>query len=210
MAHDEHHDHDHDAHGGAPTDPHAHGHEHGHGGGLLTWPVVFIAGVIIGLAMIAGGGCQAEPKDAKIADNGAPAATPAAATAPTAAPERVNLAGPVPTGYTDTTSGIRYRVVRAGNGPKPKATDEVFCHYKGWFEGKEKTPFDSCERPSKPVNFPVTGVIRGWTEMLLDMRVGEKRYVVIPWRLAYGADGDGREIPPRTDLQFEMELVAIK
>jgi len=111
-------------------------------------------------------------------------------------------------GVQTLPSGLQYKVLSAGTGPKPAATDKVSCNYKGTFlNGKE---FDSSEKHGgKPVTFGVSEVIKGWTEALLLMPVGSKWQLFVPSDLAYGARGAGQEIGPNTSLIFEVELVSI-
>jgi len=101
-------------------------------------------------------------------------------------------------------SGLQYKVLTAGTGPKPAATDTVSCNYRGTFiDGKE---FDSSK--GTPISFGVTGVIKGWTEALQLMPVGSKWQLFIPSDLAYG-DGGRPGIPPGSTLLFDVELVSI-
>jgi FKBP-type peptidyl-prolyl cis-trans isomerase len=111
-------------------------------------------------------------------------------------------------GVQTLPSGLQYKVLKAGTGAKPAATDSVSCNYKGTFlNGKE---FDSSEKHGgKPVTFGVSEVIKGWTEALQLMPVGSKWQLFVPSDLAYGARGAGQEIGPNTALIFEVELVAI-
>jgi FKBP-type peptidyl-prolyl cis-trans isomerase len=111
-------------------------------------------------------------------------------------------------GVQTLPSGLQYKVLKAGTGPKPATTDRVSCNYKGTFlNGKE---FDSSEKHGgKPVTFGVSEVIKGWTEALLLMPVGSKWQLFVPSDMAYGARGAGQEIGPNTALIFEVELVAI-
>jgi FKBP-type peptidyl-prolyl cis-trans isomerase FklB len=111
-------------------------------------------------------------------------------------------------GVQTLPSGLQYKVLKAGTGPKPAATDSVSCNYKGTFlNGKE---FDSSDKHGgKPVTFGVSEVIKGWTEALLQMPVGSKWQLFVPSDLAYGPRGAGQEIGPNTALVFEVELVAI-
>ena len=106
-----------------------------------------------------------------------------------------------------TKSGLQYRVLRSGDGRSPSANDTVVTHYKGnMIDG---TVFDSSYRRGEPATFRVTGVIKGWTEALQLMHVGDKWQLVIPADLAYGTSGKGA-IPPNTVLIFELELLDIK
>jgi len=106
-------------------------------------------------------------------------------------------------------SGLQYKVLKAGTGPKPAGTDKVSCNYKGTFlDGKE---FDSSEKHGgKPVRFGVSEVIKAWTEALQLMPVGSKWQLFVPSDLAYGPRGAGQEIGPNTALIFEVELVSIE
>ena len=111
-------------------------------------------------------------------------------------------------GVKTTASGLQYRVLKSGKGKSPKASDTVLANYKGTFiDGKE---FDSSAKHGDgPAEFPVNRVIKGWTEALQLMKVGDKWELVIPSDLAYGPKGD-RGIPPNSTLVFEIELVGIK
>lgn len=110
-------------------------------------------------------------------------------------------------GVKVSKSGLQYKIVQEGKGDSPKKEDSVMAHYKGTFmDGKE---FDSSYKRGEPAEFPVTGVIPGWTEALLEMKVGEKRQLVIPSELAYGEMGRPG-IPPSSVLLFDIELVSIK
>ena len=110
-------------------------------------------------------------------------------------------------GVTTTASGLQYRVLKDGTGPKPAAGDTVICQYKGTLiDGKE---FDSSYKRGQPAQFPVTGVIKGWTEALELMPVGSKWELVLPPSLAYGERGAGPDIGPNSTLVFEVELVGI-
>ena len=104
-------------------------------------------------------------------------------------------------------SGMQYKVIHAGEGPIPTASDKVRVHYKGTFiDGKE---FDSSYKRNQPATFNVTGVIKGWTEALQLMKVGSKWQLFIPSDLAYG-NGGNRSIPPNSTLLFEVELLGIE
>ncbi len=110
-------------------------------------------------------------------------------------------------GVTTTASGLQYKVLATGTGPKPSASDTVICQYRGTLiDGKE---FDSSYKRGQPAQFPVTGVIKGWTEALQMMPVGSKWQLVLPPSLAYGDRGAGPDIGPNSTLVFEVELVGI-
>jgi FKBP-type peptidyl-prolyl cis-trans isomerase FklB len=110
-------------------------------------------------------------------------------------------------GVVTLPSGLQYKVLVAGTGPKPTATDSVVCNYKGTL--LDNTEFDSSYKRGQPSTFPVTGVIKGWTEALQLMPVGSKWQLFIPADLAYGEPGRG-QIGPNSVLIFELELVSIK
>ncbi len=112
-------------------------------------------------------------------------------------------------GVVVTKSGLQYRVITAGTGEKPQASDLVTAHYEGKLV--DGTVFDSSKKRGKPIDFPVSGVIPGWTEALQLMPVGSKWELVIPAALAYGDRANPRSpIPPGSVLIFEVELLAIK
>jgi FKBP-type peptidyl-prolyl cis-trans isomerase FklB len=105
-------------------------------------------------------------------------------------------------------SGLQYKILKAGDGPKPAASDSVVCNYKGTLiDGKE---FDSSYKRGQPATFPVGGVIKGWTEALQLMPVGSKWQLFIPSDLAYGERGAGADIQPDSTLIFEVELLSIQ
>ena len=95
----------------------------------------------------------------------------------------------------------------AGAGPKPTAADSVVCNYRGTLING--TEFDSSYKRGQPATFPVSGVIKGWTEALQLMPVGSKWQLFVPPDLAYGARGAGFEIGPNSTLIFEVELMSI-
>ena len=105
-------------------------------------------------------------------------------------------------------SGLQYKVLAAGTGPKPAASDTVICNYRGTL--LDGTEFDSSAKHGGPATFPVSGVIHGWTEALQLMPVGSKWQLFIPADLAYGERGAGGAIGPNSALIFEVELVSIK
>lgn len=107
-----------------------------------------------------------------------------------------------------TDSGLQYEVITEGKGPKPAETDVVKVHYKGTLI--DGTVFDSSYDRGEPTEFPLNGVIRGWTEGLQLMSVGSKYKLYIPYNLAYGERGAGGVIKPYSALIFEVELLEIK
>ncbi len=110
-------------------------------------------------------------------------------------------------GVVTLPSGLQYKILTAGTGPKPALTDTVSCNYRGTF--LNGTEFDSSYKGGKPVSFPVNGVIKGWTEALQLMPVGSKWQLVIPSDMAYGPGGRPG-IPPNSTLVFEVELLSIE
>jgi FKBP-type peptidyl-prolyl cis-trans isomerase len=110
-------------------------------------------------------------------------------------------------GVVTTDSGLQYQVIKQGEGPKPKATDQVTVNYKGTL--LDGTEFDSSYKRGQPATFPVTGVIPGWTEALQLMPVGSTYRLFIPSELAYGERGAGGAIGPNAVLIFEVELQEI-
>ena len=109
-------------------------------------------------------------------------------------------------GVRSTPSGLQYQVIRQGSGPRPQPTDIVRVNYKGTFlDGKQ---FDSSYDNGQPVEFPLNGVIKGWTEGVGLMPVGSKYVMWIPSEIAYGAEGRGT-IGPNETLKFEVELLDI-
>jgi FKBP-type peptidyl-prolyl cis-trans isomerase FklB len=109
---------------------------------------------------------------------------------------------------TATESGLQYEVLEAGSGAKPDATDVVEVHYRGTFlDGSE---FDSSYKRGQTIEFPLRGVIAGWTEGVQLMSIGAKYRFFIPYNLAYGERGAGGVIPPFATLIFDVELVSIK
>jgi FKBP-type peptidyl-prolyl cis-trans isomerase FklB len=111
-------------------------------------------------------------------------------------------------GVKTTDSGLQYKVITKGTGDIPKSTDTVVTHYKGTLI--DGTEFDSSYKRGQPATFPVTGVIKGWTEALQKMTVGSKWQLFIPSDLAYGSRGAGQSIGPDSVLIFEIELLEIK
>ena len=107
-----------------------------------------------------------------------------------------------------TASGLQYEVITEGKGQKPTETDIVKVHYKGTLI--DGTVFDSSYDRGEPTEFPLNGVIRGWTEGLQLMSVGSKYKLYIPYQLAYGERGAGGVIQPYSALIFDVELLEIK
>lgn len=110
-------------------------------------------------------------------------------------------------GVQVTESGLQYEVLVEGDGPMPSLQDKVTTHYHGTLI--DGTVFDSSVENGKPVSFPVSGVIAGWTEALQMMKVGSKWKLYVPSDLAYGERGAGQKIKPGAALIFEVELLSI-
>ncbi len=108
---------------------------------------------------------------------------------------------------TVTDSGLQYEILTEGNGDKPSAQSTVRVHYHGTLP--DGTVFDSSYERGQPAEFPVNGVIAGWTEALQLMPVGSKWRLAIPYNLAYGEQGSQGAIPPYATLVFDVELLDI-
>jgi len=111
-------------------------------------------------------------------------------------------------GVTTLPSGLQYKVITEGTGPKPGATDTVTVHYRGTLI--DGTEFDSSYSRNEPATFPLNRVIKGWTEGLQLMGEGAKWELYVPPDLAYGPQGAGERIPPQSALVFEVELLKSK
>ena len=135
----------------------------------------------------------------------------------------VELLGPVKPGPTDhdapedftvTDSGLRYRILRKGDGPKPGALDKVTVHYRGWMPDESDpstgTEFDSSYGRGEPTSFPLNAVIPGWTEGLQLVNEGGMIELDVPAKLGYGQSGFANVIPPNADLRFQVELIKIE
>lgn len=107
-----------------------------------------------------------------------------------------------------TESGLHYEVIAEGTGPKPTPTDTVRVHYTGTLV--DGTKFDSSVDRGEPAEFPLNGVIPGWTEGLQLVGAGGKLKLHIPSKLGYGEQGAGGSIPPNATLVFDVELLEIK
>ena len=152
-------------------------------------------------------GCQPASQtggDNKNASGGSAAApaTPPTSPAPAAA-------GDPKSEMKTTPSGLKYEVLKQGTGTvSPKPTDTVNVHYHGTL--LNGTVFDSSVERGQPISFPLNGVIRGWTEGLQLMKVGDKFKFEIPPNLAYGPNSPSPKIPPNSTLVFEVELLGIQ
>ena len=129
-------------------------------------------------------------------------------TLPTArAQDVVAAAAAKEPGAVVTASGLVYRSLKDGTGASPTARDTVKVHYRGTFpDGRE---FDSSYKRNEAIEFPLSAVIRCWTEGVQRMKVGGKAKLTCPAAIAYGSRGAGGVIPPNATLLFEVELLAI-
>jgi FKBP-type peptidyl-prolyl cis-trans isomerase len=142
---------------------------------------------------------QTNNEPGQSAGTNAPAATPAPGGAASSQQNEMKT----------TPSGLKYQVLKQGTGAvSPKATDTVNVHYHGTL--LDGTVFDSSVQRGQPISFPLNGVIRGWTEGLQLMKVGDKFKFEIPPDLAYGAASPSPKIPPNSTLVFEVELLGIQ
>jgi FKBP-type peptidyl-prolyl cis-trans isomerase FkpA len=111
-------------------------------------------------------------------------------------------------GAVVTPSCLVFRSLKDGTGPSPTAADTVKVHYRGTFpDGRE---FDSSYKRNEAIEFPLTGVIKCWTEGVQKMKVGGKAKLTCPPSIAYGERGAGSAVPPNATLVFEVELLGIK
>jgi FKBP-type peptidyl-prolyl cis-trans isomerase len=111
-------------------------------------------------------------------------------------------------GVVTLPSGLQYKILTQGTGPKPTPADTVVCNYRGTLING--TEFDSSYKRGQPATFPISGVIKGWTEALPLMPVGSKWQLFIPSEMAYGERAPGPEIGPNSTLIFEVELLSIQ
>jgi FKBP-type peptidyl-prolyl cis-trans isomerase len=111
-------------------------------------------------------------------------------------------------GVVALPDGLQYKILKEGTGPKPTANDSVVCNYRGTL--LDGTEFDSSYKRGQPATFPVSGVIKGWTEAVQLMPVGSKWQLFLPADLAYGNRGAGPDIGPNATLIFEVELLSIQ
>jgi len=113
-----------------------------------------------------------------------------------------------PKEFARTASGLEYRILRKGTGAAPKATNTVKVHYHGWLDNGQK--FDSSYDRGETIEFPLNGVIPGWTEGMQLVGEGGMIELQIPGRLGYGDRGVPGTIPPNATLHFLVELIDVK
>lgn len=113
-----------------------------------------------------------------------------------------------PKTFTATGSGLKYRVLRKGTGAMPKASNSVEVHYHGWLDNGKV--FDSSYNRGETISFPLSGVIKGWTEGMQLVGEGGMIELEIPPDLAYGDRGAGASVPPKATLHFLVELKKVQ
>lgn len=148
-----------------------------------------------------------EPSPAPTAtDTEKPQSAPNPNSMPDELVERERLAEAFPDTLVNVW-GIRFKILREGSGPKPVAGSRITAQYRGRL--LDGTEFDSSYATGKPYTFTLMSgrVIRGWDETFIDMRRGEQRWIVVPYKYAYGSNGRPPKIPARAPLVFELELV---
>lgn len=134
-------------------------------------------------------------------------AAPAMALAQTAADKTLAAAAKEP-GAQVTASGLVILMVKEGKGTQPTPASTVRVHYRGMFpDGRE---FDSSHKRGEPIEFPLNGVIKCWTEGVSMMKVGGAAKLTCPSSIAYGARGAGGVIPPNATLVFEVQLLGVR
>jgi FKBP-type peptidyl-prolyl cis-trans isomerase FkpA len=125
-----------------------------------------------------------------------------------AVPDKALVAAAKEPGAKVTASGLVIQMVKEGKGAQPSATSTVRVHYRGMFpDGKE---FDSSYSRGEPIEFPLNGVIKCWTEGVALMKVGGAAKLTCPSSIAYGARGAGGVIPPNATLVFEVQLLGVR
>lgn len=119
-----------------------------------------------------------------------------------------------PAKMKSTDSGLKYQDIKPGDGPMPKAGQKCVVHYTGWLfvDGKKGAKFDSSRDRDETFAFNVGEgqVIKGWDEGVLGMKVGTRRYLLLPPELGYGKRGAGGVIPPNATLLFDVELIEVR
>jgi FKBP-type peptidyl-prolyl cis-trans isomerase FkpA len=112
-----------------------------------------------------------------------------------------------PKTFTETKSGLKYRILRKGDGEKPKASSTIEVHYHGWLDNGKV--FDSSYERRKSIGFPLNRVIKGWTEGMQLVGAGGMIELQIPSELGYGDRGAPPDIPPKATLHFLVELLEV-
>ena len=113
-----------------------------------------------------------------------------------------------PEEFTETASGLKYRILRRSSGPRPTAFDTVTCHYRGWLDNGME--FDSSYKRREPASFALNRVVAGWTEGLQLVGEGGMIELEVPSHLGYGPEGQPPDIPGGATLHFLVELIEIE
>lgn len=126
------------------------------------------------------------------------------------ADQQVYPIGPDADGFYTTRTGLKFKDITKGTGPRPRQGQTVVVHYTGWLTNGQK--FDSSVDRGEPFEFVLgTGnVIKGWDEGVKGMYIGGQRRLLIPPQLGYGAKGAGEAIPPNAKLLFDVQLLGVK
>lgn len=165
---------------------------------------------LLGLFLVAG--CVPAPSSNSGTRRVPVPTAPAAETAESSAADTRTEPGPddpdAPADFTETATGLKYRILRKGNGRKPTAVDTVKCHYRGTLD--DGSEFDSSYSRGSSTSFPLNGVIAGWTQGLQLVAEGGKIELEIPYQLGYGEAGSPPKIPPKSTLHFIVEVIAVQ